>query len=58
VYRAADVNEELSRLRPPRFLNPDGIVRAYVYYQAYGDSLLKVKTAYNSFVLWGFFFSL
>lgn len=41
--RAADVNEELSRLRPPRFLHPDGIVRPYIRYQAEGDCLLKVS---------------
>jgi vacuolar protein sorting-associated protein 13A/C len=41
--RAADVTEELSRLRPPRFLHPDGIVRPYIRYQADGDCLLKVS---------------
>jgi hypothetical protein len=39
----ADVNEDLPRLRPPRFLHPDGVVRPYQRYQAEGDSLLKVK---------------
>ena len=45
TFRAADVNEELSRLRPPRFLNPDGITRSYIRYQADGDSLLQVYSA-------------
>ena len=42
-YRVADINEEMCRLRPPRFLHPDGVVRPYNRYQADGDCLLKVR---------------
>ena len=42
MKKATDVNEELSRMRPPRFLHPDGIVRPYIRHQAEGDTILKV----------------
>ena len=46
MKKATDVNEELSRMRPPRFLHPDGIVRPYIRYQAEGDTILKVPIVF------------
>ncbi|GLH16637.1 Vacuolar protein sorting-associated protein 13A [Gryllus bimaculatus] len=40
VKRAADPSEEVTRLRPPRFMHPDGQVRPYVLYEAQGNKLL------------------
>lgn len=39
--RATDLGEETQRLRPPRFLNPDGLVRPYNKNDAVGNKLLN-----------------
>lgn len=41
VKRATEVGEELGRLRSPRFLHSDGIVRPYNKQEAEGNKLLK-----------------
>ena len=39
-FRSAENIEELYRLRPPRFLHSDGIVRPFSSYEAQGHSIL------------------
>lgn len=41
VKRAAEMSEDVIRLRPPRFLHSDGIVRPYCHKDAEGNKLLK-----------------
>lgn len=41
VKRAAEVGEDVTRLRSPRFLHSDGIVRPYNKREAEGNKLLK-----------------
>lgn len=38
--RAADASEDVRRLRPPRFLHLDGLVRPYQKWEAEGNKLL------------------
>ncbi|XP_015584675.1 vacuolar protein sorting-associated protein 13 isoform X2 [Cephus cinctus] len=40
VRRATDMGEEVKRTRPPRFLQPDSLVRPYVRYEAEGNKIL------------------
>lgn len=48
VSRFADMTDEVNRLRPPRFFQPDGIVRSYCYREAEGNQILQV----SSVLLW------
>lgn len=41
VKRAAEMSEDVNRLRPPRFLHADGIVRPFCSREAEGNKLLK-----------------
>ncbi|XP_067012189.2 intermembrane lipid transfer protein Vps13 [Anabrus simplex] len=41
VKRVTDMSDEVTRLRPPRFLQPDGLVRPYVRKEAEGNKLLQ-----------------
>ncbi|KAL7290198.1 hypothetical protein TKK_0015907 [Trichogramma kaykai] len=41
VRRATDMNEEAKRVRPPRFLQPDSLVRPYVRDDAEGNKILS-----------------
>lgn len=41
VKRAADQSEEVTRLRAPRFLHADGVVRPFCKREAEGNKLLK-----------------
>ncbi|EAT37516.1 AAEL010508-PA [Aedes aegypti] len=41
VKRATELSDEAARLRPPRFLHKDGIVRPYNKKEAEGNKLLK-----------------
>lgn len=41
VKRAAEMSDEVTRLRPPRFFQQDGLVRPYVRIQAEGNKLLQ-----------------
>ncbi|XP_055946551.1 intermembrane lipid transfer protein Vps13-like isoform X4 [Argiope bruennichi] len=41
VKRATQVSDEVKRLRVPRFIKPDGIIRAYVRREAEGNKLLQ-----------------
>ena len=41
VKRATEVNEEISRIRPARFIHPDGIVRNYNLKESTGNRILK-----------------
>lgn len=41
VKRAAEMSEEVNRLRPPRFLRSDGVLRPYSARDAEGNKLLK-----------------
>ncbi|XP_047359321.1 vacuolar protein sorting-associated protein 13 isoform X2 [Vespa velutina] len=40
VRRAAELNEEAKRVRPPRFLQPDSLVRPYIRDEADGNKIL------------------
>lgn len=40
INRAADATEDVRRLRPPRFLQIDGLVRPYQKWEAEGNKLL------------------
>ncbi|XP_064645587.1 intermembrane lipid transfer protein VPS13C-like isoform X5 [Lineus longissimus] len=41
VRRVADTSDEIHRLRPPRYLPPDGIVRPYMHREAEGNNILQ-----------------
>lgn len=41
VKRAAEMSEEVNRLRPPRFLRSDGVLRPFCGRDAEGNKLLK-----------------
>ncbi|XP_023247319.1 vacuolar protein sorting-associated protein 13 [Copidosoma floridanum] len=41
VRRATELNEEAKRVRPPRFLQPDSLVRPYVQDEAEGNKILS-----------------
>ncbi|XP_021940255.1 vacuolar protein sorting-associated protein 13 isoform X3 [Zootermopsis nevadensis] len=41
VKRAAEMSDEITRLRPPRFFQQDGLVRPYVRREAEGNKLLQ-----------------
>lgn len=41
VKRAAEMSEDVNRLRAPRFLHTDGIVRPFCVREAEGNKLLK-----------------
>jgi len=40
VKRATELNDEVKRLRSPRFLQPDGLVRPYIKSEADGNKIL------------------
>ena len=42
AFRAAEMSDEVTRLRPPRFFQQDGLVRPYVRIEAEGSKLLQV----------------
>ena len=43
------MSDEVRRLRPPRFIHSDGIIRAFVYKEAEGNGILMVcNTDYES----------
>lgn len=41
VKRCADMSEDVNRLRPPRFLRSDGVLRPFCVRDAEGNKLLK-----------------
>jgi len=41
VKRATELEEEIKRVRSPRFLQPDGLVRPYIKSEADGNKILK-----------------
>lgn len=41
--RATELNEEARRVRSPRFLQPDSLVRPYIKEEAEGNKILMVK---------------
>lgn len=48
VKRATELSEEVNRLRPPRSLHSDGILRPFCLREAEGNKLLKyVKIVYK-----------
>lgn len=47
------MGDETTRLRPPRFLQQDGLVRAYIKEQAIGNRILRVSNL-NSFLTFYF----
>lgn len=42
-FRATELNEETRRVRSPRFLQPDSLVRPYIKEEAEGNKILMVK---------------
>ncbi|XP_074114843.1 vacuolar protein sorting 13C isoform X2 [Cotesia typhae] len=40
VRRATELSEEVKRVRPPRFLRPDCLVRPFIYTEAEGNKIL------------------
>jgi vacuolar protein sorting-associated protein 13A/C len=41
IRRLAELSDEVQRLRPARYFQPDGIVRSYVYREAEGNQILQ-----------------
>ncbi|XP_076249315.1 vacuolar protein sorting 13C isoform X2 [Calliopsis andreniformis] len=41
VKRATELNEEVKRVRPPRFFQPDSLVRPYIREEAEGNKILN-----------------
>lgn len=52
VKRAAEMSEDVNRLRAPRFLHSDGIVRPFCVREAEGNKLLKYELyfCFNNFL--------
>jgi len=42
VLSLSDMSGEVQRVRPSRFLHPDGIIRPFVYHDAEGNQILQV----------------
>ena len=42
VVRLSEISDEVRRVRPSRFLHPDGIVRPFVYHDSEGNQILQV----------------
>jgi len=42
MYRVADLSGEVQKLRPPRYIQSDGIIRSYVFREAEGHQILQV----------------
>lgn len=43
IYSAADLSEEVKRVRPARFFQSDSLVRPYVRDEAEGNKILSVS---------------
>lgn len=43
-FRATELSEETKKVRPPRFLQPDSLVRPYIKEEAEGNKILMVRT--------------
>ncbi|XP_055373962.1 intermembrane lipid transfer protein Vps13 [Condylostylus longicornis] len=41
VKRCTETLEEVQRVRPPRFIHPDNVLKPYAYYEAHGNKMLK-----------------
>jgi len=41
-FSLSEMSDEVQRVRPSRFLHPDGIVRPFVYHDAEGNQILQV----------------
>lgn len=50
VMRATEMTDEVMRLRPPRYFQPDGLVRPYIRHEAEGNKILQEleKGRYNT----------
>ncbi|KAK3913373.1 Vacuolar protein sorting-associated protein 13 [Frankliniella fusca] len=50
VKRATEMTDEVVRLRPPRYFQPDGLVRPYIRHEAEGNKILREleKGRYNT----------
>jgi len=44
------MSDEVQRVRPARFLHPDGIVRPFVFHDAEGNQILQVDFNMLSFI--------
>jgi len=42
VVSLSEIGDEVQRVRPSRFLHPDGIVRPFVYHDSEGNQILQV----------------
>lgn len=42
-FRATELSEEAKRVRSPRFLQPDSLVRPYIKDEAEGNKILMVR---------------
>lgn len=49
VKRATELSEEVNRLRPPRSLHSDGVLRPFCLREAEGNKLLKYVTQTKRF---------
>ncbi|KZC12682.1 Vacuolar protein sorting-associated protein 13C, partial [Dufourea novaeangliae] len=47
VKRATELSEEVKRVRPPRFFQPDNLVRSYIREEAEGYKILNVDWTYT-----------
>jgi len=45
-FRATELNEETKRVRSPRFLQPDSLVRPYIKDEAEGNKILLVRVLF------------
>lgn len=43
LKRAAENIDEARRVRPPRFLHKDGVLRPYIHVEAEGNDILQVE---------------
>ena len=48
LKRAAENINEARRVRPPRFLHKDGILRPYIHVEAEGNDILQVNLFLHS----------
>lgn len=45
-FRATELSEETKRVRSPRFLQPDSLVRPYIKDEAEGNKILTVRVLF------------
>ena len=57
ICSLSEMGDEVRRVRPSRFLHPDGIVRPFVYHDSEGNQILQVRCNIDLVLLWAFLYA-